>query len=346
MKGFPIMISTRPHVNLQTPNKITDLLSALDRTLPRFTSLNGVIGILLDGGLSRGYGDELSEIDVVVYLDKEHYTAYQNGVCPIGLGIIVIDGFLYDIKLADYEAEAQKAWDSVGLWDLSYSKIIYDPEGKMAALMEEKLAKPVNPADACGLLWDACWYYQLAGNIWIHRQDALQGHYIFNNAMKPLISALFLVNGEYIPHDKWLIHMSRSLPWKPDNWESLLTGAMSMGDCSVQSLIDRQKCIETLWKSIDAKLCEVLDFHTGLDSTQKWSYQTLLKMTAKEEYTIGEWKAQMGLDALNYEPMHSLFRKEGDKIYFLRNRLLSLKPEDMYSWMYEIADEVRKRIDY
>lgn len=335
------MNTKRPFVDLQSKNTIDELLSALNMSLSRFTDLKGVVGVILDGGLSREYGDYLSEIDVVIYMDAPNFRELQDGNCPFPLGIGKLDGNLYDIKLANYKEEVKREYDSVALWDLSYAKILYDPKGKMAEFMHQKLLKPVDASCASGFLWDAYWHYKLAGDIWIHRQDTLQGHHVFNLAVPPLLRALFMVNKEYIPHDKWLIHMSRSLLWKPDNWDILLAGAMSTGDCSIQSLIDRQHYIDGIYKSIDRYACEMTCFHNQLDFTQKSGYDTLLKLTEKDVYTIEEWTSLQSLDALNYEPIHSLFYRRGNMIYFNKERLLALKPEDMYTWMYEIADAVR-----
>lgn len=68
----------RPYVHLQTENKLNQLLAALNESLHIFKSLDGIQGILLDGGLSRGYGDELSEIDILIFLEKEMYQYYQQ----------------------------------------------------------------------------------------------------------------------------------------------------------------------------------------------------------------------------------------------------------------------------
>ena len=332
----------RPSVKLNSKNIVDELLEALNKSLYKFTDLKGVVGIILDGGLSRGYGDHLSEIDVIIYLSKREFLEYRDGKCPFALGITVIDGYLYDIKLADFEEEVKRDFDSVGLWDLSYAKIFYDPEGKIKDFINQKISKPVNISGAGGLLWNAYWNYKLAGDIWIHRQDVLQGHYVFNNAITPLISALFVANKEHIPHDKWLIHMSRSLSWKPDDWDILLIGAMNTGACSVQSLIDRQQCIDKLWNSVNQKLCEMSNFNGELDFTQKSSYELLIMLISKDEYTIDEWISLESLEELNYEPIHSIFQRSGDKIVLNKARLLSLKPEDMYIWMYQIANEARK----
>ena len=46
----------------------------------------------------------------------------------------MIDGYLYDIKLEDYEAALAREYPMVALWDLSYAQIVYDPQEKLAAL--------------------------------------------------------------------------------------------------------------------------------------------------------------------------------------------------------------------
>ncbi|WP_312654249.1 nucleotidyltransferase domain-containing protein, partial [Aminipila sp.] len=63
----------RPYVNLKSENKINDFMLELQNSIKKLKSLEGVIGITLNGGMSRGYVDYLSEIDIVIYLDKENY---------------------------------------------------------------------------------------------------------------------------------------------------------------------------------------------------------------------------------------------------------------------------------
>lgn len=284
----------RPYVHLQTENKLNQLLAKLNESLHIFKSLDGIQGILLDGGLSRGYGDELSEIDILIFLEKAMYQYYQQGNCPFALGITVIDGALYDIKLADYEEEYTKEYDQVALWDLSYASILYDPNQKMSDLIEQKLAEPIHIGDGYGFLWEAYWTYKLAGDIWIHRQDVLQG-------------------------------------------------AMNTGDFTVQSLVERQKCIDTLWCAINQKFCEMEQYTGSLNIIQKGIYDALVNMLSKEEYTVEEWQKEQNLEELNEEPVHTLFRRKGEKILLDKESFLNLKPQDMYSWMYEIVDAARAK---
>ena len=86
------------------------------------------------------------------------------------------------------------------------------------------------------------------------------------------------------------------------------------------------------------------NFYNQLDFVQKSNYESLIKLITKEEYTIDEWLSVESLESLNYEPFHSLFQRVGDKVIFNKSRLLSLKPDDMYIWMYQIANEVRKKL--
>ena len=139
--------------------------------------------------------------------------------------------------------------------------------------MAVKLSQPVDVSLAEGFLFEAWWNYRLAGDIWIHREDPAQGHFVLNNAIKPLLSALFIANGEYVPYEKWLVHMSRTLDWKPERWEEGLREAFSTGHFDLGSLAARQQAIDRLWRAIDARLREKTG--TKVSMMQKYFYDKL-----------------------------------------------------------------------
>lgn len=112
---YEVIDMTRPYVNLTSKNRIQDFQNEISRRLDYFSSLDGVTGITLNGGLSRGYGDELSEIDLVFYLETGSYQLWSGGQSPLPLGITRIGDYLYDIKILDLKEEQQKQWDSVAL---------------------------------------------------------------------------------------------------------------------------------------------------------------------------------------------------------------------------------------
>lgn len=138
--------------------------------------------------------------------------------------------------------------------------------------------------------------------------------------------------------------MSRTLPWQPEGWADRLVDAMRTGDHSLQSLRDRQASIASLWTALNDRLCDMSDFHHGLYFAQKDSFQTLQKLIGKGDFTLEEWTAVQPLASLNYEPMHTIFKRVEDKVVFAEDALLSLQPEDMYVWMYQIASALRKEL--
>ncbi|MEZ4861923.1 MAG: hypothetical protein R3C14_11465 [Caldilineaceae bacterium] len=109
----------RPHVQLTTTNHSAELRHHLRATLPMLQALPGVVGITLNGGLARGYGDHLSEIDVTIYLTPAHFAQWQRQQSPLALGITKIRGQLYDIKVVDLAAEQTTPWSDNALWDAS-----------------------------------------------------------------------------------------------------------------------------------------------------------------------------------------------------------------------------------
>lgn len=115
---------SRPQVQIESENKNVALRCHLKKMLPEFEALPGVIGLTLNGGLSRGYADHLSEIDVIIYLTSEAFVDWQSSKPPIAVGITRLAGQLYDIKYVDFNAERACDWDDTELWDASYAEIL------------------------------------------------------------------------------------------------------------------------------------------------------------------------------------------------------------------------------
>lgn len=336
------MMKNRPIVSISKDNCLNELLHALNNNMTKFKEFDQIAGIMLDGGMSRGYADYLSEIDVVIFLHDAAYRSYKEKKTPVSLGIMKMNGYLYDVKTVNYEEELIRDYDSTALWDLSYAKIIYDYNGELQALFDKKLDRKSEEAQAEGVMFQAWWSYRLAGDIWLHREDAQQGHYCLNNAIKPLISSLFLANREYIPHDKWLIHMSRTLEWKPENYNILLAEILSSGDMSLESLSKRQQSMEKLWNAVDAHLCEIIGLNNGLKLMQRGLYLTLKAAAEKGEFTLEEWNKFSNLEALNYEPFYSFARIEEGRVIIDLEEMNEIGEKDMYDWFLDIVKAARR----
>ncbi|AHV95433.1 hypothetical protein [Paenibacillus sabinae] len=331
---------TRPYVNVSSENKIKEYMNVFESFSRRLESLEGVIGITLNGGLSRGYGDELSEIDLVIYLDSKNFDRWNAGQCPIPVGIAKIEGYLYDIKLVNMDVEKRKKWEPVALWDLSYARILYDPYGEVHALIKDKLEEKPSPLGAEGSLFSCWWYFRLAGDIWIHRGDVAQGHYLLNIAVTKLLETLFVANGEYIPHEKWIVHFSRTLSWTPEQWETRLFEAMSTGDFSLESLVTRQSAIEKLWEEVDRYIVhkECPDLKVKL--MQKYFYEMIACLLREEKLCLEEWEQKAGLSLLSTQPFCNFVTIEDGQILVDWNKALSIRPEEVYDWHYSVLEQV------
>lgn len=338
------MPMTRPHVQLTTPNQAPVLRQHLMATLPHFQNLPGLVGITLNGGLSRGYGDELSEIDVTIYLTATAYATWQRTPSPFATGITRLDHQLYDLKVADYDAEAAQAWSSDACWDASYAEILHDPDGRIAELYAAKLATPPAPAQADGLMMSCWWYFRLAGDIWIHRGDPVQGHHTFNQAIIPLVKALFIANGEWLPHDKWLLHMSRTLAWQPAQWPERLQQALSTGDFSPESLRRRQQIIHELWNELDRYLIDRYWPGLPVQVMQRAFYHLLETLNQQGVMSRAAWEAAGGRALFQVDPFHQIVTVDEKTITLDRERLCQLDPATMYAWHFAVAAALRDQL--
>ena len=333
---------TRPCVQIDTENQIGALRKHLESMLPHFTTFHGLVGLTLNGGLSRGYADHLSEIDLTFFLTPQGYESWQEGQTPIALGITVLDGQLYDIKHLNYVTEKDRDWDEVTLWDASYAEILYDPENLLHELLAEKVGEGPDPAVAEGLLMNCWWHFELAGQIWIERGDALQGHQMFNQAVVALVQALFVANREYIPHEKWLLHLSRSLEWRPPQWDRRLGAAMSTGDLTIDSLRARQGAIRALWEEVNEQIRARFYPQLPVYVMQKSTYEELKILAERESVSLEEWRARSGAEMPNSDPFHPLITQKQGRISLDRAMLARIGPHEMYAWHYEVLQAVAK----
>lgn len=330
-------------MKIRKENRVNELISHLEAHLNEFIS-DEVIGVTLNGGLSRGYGDHLSEVDVTIYFSEKGYKDYIEGLYDIKEGICVVDGQLYDIKILDYKTELNRTMSVVTeLWDMKYAKILYDPDNKIESLYEKHLVRKVSFDDASGPLFAYWWHYKLAGDIWIHREDPYQGHFILNEGVKHLLKVLYLINKQYVPHEKWLVHNLHQLIWLPSAPDALLKQVFDTGNMSMKSLKKRQENFDSIFKAIHNYLLLQYELPEGVDGTMFGFYKKLMAIVTEDRYSVKEFKKTYGLRLLHTDPFADILRIEGDEVIVDKEQLYRIKAEDMYSWHYKVLDGVRKQ---
>ncbi len=330
----------RPSVQINKPNMCNSLLAHLYQTLEQFKELHGVLGITLNGGLARGYGDHLSEIDVTLYLKSDVYIDWQNGQAPLGVGIQRINGALYDIKIANTSNENPSNWSPDARWDASYAHILYDPSDLVRTLLSQNDQYRPTPSDAVGTMFGAWWYFKLAGDIWIYRDDPLQAHFILNQAVTELVKAVYMANSEFVPHEKWLIHMSRTLSWTPADWIARLSGIMCNTAPNIEHVESRQHNIAELWNEIDQHMISITDEAYPLNIMHKKHYELLTLLVEKSPLSLAEWEQVADLSMLNQAPFNLCVAVIENAVVLNHAKLIAITPEELYSWHYAIVKQI------
>jgi hypothetical protein len=107
----------RPHGSLPEDNLLSEMMENIEEYIKILSDHDDVIGVTLAGGLSRGYGDNLSEIDINVYLQESKHRDWVIGRGPIPQGDHLGSKYHMDVSFLSLKAEV----------DESYEKILFDP---------------------------------------------------------------------------------------------------------------------------------------------------------------------------------------------------------------------------
>ena len=328
-------------MNINKKNLLGEMLEHLDQHLDQF-KCDDVIGISLNGGLSRGYGDHLSEVDVTIYYSDLGYRKFEKGLIDIKEGICVIDQQLYDVKIVNFEKESIVASIYTELWDLSHAKVLYDPSGQLRKLLSKRLKREVTYRDTNGPMFSAWWYFKLACDIWLYRENYYQGHFILNEGSKKILEAIYLANKSYVPHEKWLVHNLYTLEWLPMSEQVLVSNLLGTSNFSLSSLKTRQKFFVDMYEMIDRKIHEVFELSTDLEVSKLPYYEMLTDMIKYGEFTIEEFDEKYGLKLMHSEPFASLLTIEGNRIFIDLDKVEHIGPNEMYKWHYDVVTAVRK----
>ena len=208
----------------------------------------GIVGIVFLGALARGYFDESSDIDIVVFKRK-----------GVRLGVprereIEYKGFLVDYEMRDYEDELRKPWSMELRWAFSHAVVYYDPRGEVAKLLKRKV--PLRERERKQLLGEslrwAVWYGWDFADSWVRRGDLVSAHHCVTVALELLVKALFLLNGQLVPPDKWLLHEAAKLGKLPPNFAQIVREALLTRDFTAEELERRKAAVAQLRAWLEA----------------------------------------------------------------------------------------------
>ena len=135
------------HMNKVTytgKNRYNEFLSAAKIISKKISRVEGVMGVLATGGLGRGYCDDYSDLDLIVYVDDKKVKEIEK---YIAVGYLRYKEIEFDTPVESYKKalnhkSPSKYWSQVMRWDRENSQILFDTEDKIKNLLKEKLVFP------------------------------------------------------------------------------------------------------------------------------------------------------------------------------------------------------------
>jgi len=260
---------------LKGNNQIRFFRQAAERLVSKITVSKNIAGVIFLGGLARGFADKYSDVDIIVFLNKQDQLLRRQ-IQDIGLAERKSSGLDIDLEIHRLTAFQRWKWDETDRWDFSHAEIVYDPRGQIRKLFNVRLRvserfwvkRIVTSAEY--MRWYCCSPVEKFCTIaeaWVDRGDLLSAHYCLNYAIDLLLKTVFALNKEFLPPPKWRLFYFRNLKWLPSN-HGLLKDAINVKGLTLEDLNRRLKSLREIWQAILVKVQE----ETGLSSDQITRY--------------------------------------------------------------------------
>ncbi|HET9910412.1 MAG TPA: hypothetical protein VFQ13_00915, partial [Anaerolineales bacterium] len=154
--------------------------------------------------------------------------------------------------LADYESELTADWNMAKRWTYSQRQLYYDPDGKIAALLEDKV--PLKPEEKKWLLMSGLtlseWYINRLSQLWVERGNLVCAHHMFDEGLNHFFNMLFALNDELVADLKWRYYCVEKLTYQPSNFQERIKDTMMLQSFSVDELERRKAAFMEMWREM------------------------------------------------------------------------------------------------
>jgi hypothetical protein len=235
-------------MDFSIPSSDPDLLEKATRLADDFIRpwmREEVVGIVLLGAIPRGYFDRSADIDIAIFKN-------QAADIPLPAKFTKRDGMEIQCWISDYEVELSAVWDMPRRWTYSQCRIVYDPEGKIARLLSEKV--PLRPAEARELLRNGFvlseWYINRLTQLWVERGNIVSAHQMINQGLVYFFDLLFGWNHGLVPDMKWRYYCVERSERLPANFREGIRETMTLRSFSLEELNRRRKAFMGMWREM------------------------------------------------------------------------------------------------
>lgn len=270
-----------PH--LQGENQIVRLRQTAEKLALRIYNVQDVAGVVFTGGLARGFMDEYSDIDIMVFLRKENNVTRKQ-IRQIDSEEQQLADVDMDVEVHTIEAYMKKKWNEIDRWSFSKADIVFDSNDVVKQLFDGKLIVSnefwIRRIAVCGeyVKWYCCPFSEgvdTMAEAWIDRGDLLSAQYCLNYSLDAMLNIVFALNKEFVPPAKWKLFYSYNLRWLPANYKTLIEEILTTQTFSEGNFQRRLKALRTLWRGILPKIGK----ETGLkpDTISKYYVEKILR---------------------------------------------------------------------
>lgn len=298
----------------------------------RFAVMEGVVGVLLTGGLTFGKADRHSDIDLIVYLRQQSLRTWYFGEAPLPEGESRYHDLRLDVSYLDYERECERQWSSGEQWSASQAEVLYDPEGLLAALLDQK--RPTEDeliGEALNSAARVRFMLERLVPAWLYRGESLAAHQVLNQAVSELIRLMHLMNRHPGPEAGWDVVLLDAVENAPDHVSAELRDAMTTGDLSAGAATRRRYTMYRLLQSCWADLSPDEPFEDRADFVRQ--RRMLRDLVTRGQIPLTEFRDRFDPHLLIQSPAFDLvwFDRQSDepRLCFNHDRLHHLVHHDL-----------------
>jgi predicted nucleotidyltransferase len=271
----------------------------------RFAIMEGVVGVLLTGGLNFGGADRYADIDLIVYLRQQSLRTWYFGEAPLPEGESRYRDLRLDVSYLDYEREQEREWSPGERWSASRAEVLYDPEGLLAELLESKRLNPWELSEeALDLAAHVRFSVERLVPAWLYRGEAIAAHHVLNEATSDVVRLMHLINQQPGPAPGWDIALLESLENLPEQWHQHLRDALETGELTADDATRRRYAIARLLHSCWSTIASEEPFEDRADIVRQ--RRMLHDLVARESITVSDFRDKYDLHLLIQSPAFEL----------------------------------------
>ncbi len=203
-----------------------------------------VVGIVFLGAIARGYFDRSADIDIALIKKQSAAISVPK--------FQKVEGFEVQVWLSDYESDLTAAWDMSRRWTYTRAQIYYDPSGKIARLLQEKV--PLRAEERQWLLMSGLtlseWYINRLTELWVERGNITSAQHMFDQGLIYFFDMLFGLNNELVADMKWRYYCVEKLGRLPGRFQERIQEIMRLHAFSLEELARRREAFMQMWEEM------------------------------------------------------------------------------------------------